>query len=121
MNTSGIQSIAVKVSGSNSALLDDADGLQGKAQNVGNSETIVKFCNSAMQPRCVSGSRVEVLSRLSILTKARRAAIITPNFDLICRCLDGLIFCGVRQARCRLSLEVMFASSGRSISPFQAA
>ncbi len=28
MNTSGIQAIAIKVSGSNSALLDDADGLQ---------------------------------------------------------------------------------------------
>lgn len=28
MNTSGIQAITIKVSGSNSALLDDADGLQ---------------------------------------------------------------------------------------------
>ncbi len=32
--------------------------LCGKAQNAGNSGTIVKFCNTAAQPEYVSGNRV---------------------------------------------------------------
>ena len=40
MNTSGIQSIAVKVSGSNSALLDDADGSQKLVRNIGDATSL---------------------------------------------------------------------------------
>jgi hypothetical protein len=70
MNTSGIQSIAVKVSGSNSALLDDADGLQKLMRDIAEAASLhpLESVTHKFSPQGVSSALLLSESHIAVHT-----------------------------------------------------
>lgn len=101
MNTSGIQSIAVKVSGSNSALLDDADGLQKLMRDIAEAASLhpLESVTHQFSPQGVSSALLLSESHIAVHTWPENGTAYISMTT--CNFLDDVTVQQIQELICR--------------------